>query len=495
MWLRATIERAMRAASRVRNWGRASTARRRLASLLVLGGVVGIFVVVVGRRGSSDEFEEHVVRRGHLKVSVPIAGVVVPCRAESYGGEIAGAEMKIVDLAAEGDQVERDAQLIRFDDAPFRAALEETVGKRRTADSEAEQTRQGLRAAIASERVATSEAEAGLARADMDLKTFVNGAAPLAVEQSAALLERFQREMQEAQVKYEGLKPFAEKGYISQEEFRAARMRAEQAASDVALARKQHDTLIAHTHPQLLAQKNSDLATRGEGLKNLRQRSEAQIAQARAAVDLAQARALDAARVEGEVRRRLALCDVKARSPGLVVYREVFDRSGQKRRVRVGDTVFTGQPILDLPDLSCMQLEAKIQEGEIHHVERKQQAEIRLDAFPDNVFSGYVLSLGALTTSERNEARAFPLKLQISDSDRRFRPGMTARATISCGDVENALLVPVEALQVERDGHSCLVRTLGGTARRRVTIGKSNAFSVEIKSGLVEGDTVLVVRQ
>lgn len=489
-----TIVRAFHALQRGREWWRRAAARTRVASLLAVGGTAALLVFVIGRHGSTGEFEEYVVRRGHLEVSVPVAGVLVPCRAETYGGEIVGAEMKIVELVADGAQVERDALLIRFDEAPFRAALEEAGGKRQTAESEAEQAKQALRAAAASEKAALAEAEVGLARADLDLKTFVNGTAPLAVEQSAANLDRFRREAQEAELKLDGLKPFVEKGYISQEEFRAARMRAEQAASDLSLAEKQHRTLIAHTHPQLLAQKKADLEARREGVNNLRQRSEAQIAQARAAADLALARARDAARVEAEAQRKISLCQVLARSSGLAVYREIFDRSGQKRRVRVGDAVFSGQPVLDLPDLSCMQLEAKLQESDIHQVERNQKAEIRLDAFPNDVFSGIVMSLGGLTASERGDAKSFPLRLQISESDQRLRPGMTARAMISCGRVENALLVPVEALQIERDGRSCLVRTLSGTTRRRITIGKSNAYFAEVTSGLSERETVLIAR-
>jgi multidrug efflux pump subunit AcrA (membrane-fusion protein) len=142
-----------------------------------------------------------------------------------------------------------------------------------------------------------------------------------------------------------------------------------------------------------------------------------------------------------------------------------------------------------------MLLEARIQEGDIYRVARDQKAEIRLDAFPDSVFQGAVAALGALTVAEKSESRSFPLRVQVLGSDSRLRPGMAARATIDCGDIDNALLVPVDAVQISGDQKSCLVRGLaGGATRRLIKTGKSNTFFFEVAAGLKEGETVLVQR-
>lgn len=466
-------------------------------ALVALGGGAGIVLVAVlaraGTRG--DEIGEARVVRGPLRITVALSGTLAPEHAETYGPEVPGAEMKILELAPDGESVVAGTRLIRFDDAPFRRELEHAEGDRVKTESEAEQARQALAALEATRRGQLSDAEAAVERAELDLKTFVNGTSPLAVQQSVAAVERAKREAEDARIKFEGLEPFAEKGYVSREELRVARLRMEQADADRVLAERQHATLVGYANPQQVAQKTAELAARREALKNERAKGDAQTAQARAALGLAEARALEAKRTVAEARRRLELCEVKARSPGLVVWREIFEKSGERRKVRVGDSVFAGQPVVDLPDLSEMVLQGRVRESDVHHIARGQKTEIRLDAFPGRTFEGTVVRLGALTAGEKSETRSFPLVVKIAAVDPLFRPGMTGRALVFSGDVPDALQVPIDAVRYEGDQAWCVTKSLTGSAKKtQVTTGKSNAFYVEVKAGLKEGDIVLIGR-
>jgi len=442
----------------------------------------------------SDAVGEVRAVRGPLRITVAVSGLLAPARAESYGPEIAGVELKVAELAPEGSWVKPGALLVRFDEAPFRRELEAARSRLVQTSGEAEQARQALRALLATQRTERLEAEAGFARAELELTTFVNGVAPLQVQQSAAGVERAKREAEEARQKLEGLAPFAEKGYVSRDELRAAQRRATEAAADLVLAEQQHRTLTQFTHPQLLAQKKQDLEARRSALRVVSEKTAAQAAQAKAAAGLADARAAEAARTVADVERRIALCTVTARSSGLVVHREIFEKGGEKRRVRVGDAVFAGQPVLDLPDLSEMLVETRVKEGEIHRLEPGQAAEVRLEAFPEETFAATVLRLGALTAGDRGEARTFPLVLGLAKADPRLRPGMSAQALVLAGEVKDAVLVPVDAVRYEGDRAVCTVRTVTGTETRPVATGRSNAFFVEVREGLAEGDVVLISR-
>lgn len=489
------LEEAGRRLRRLRERFLALSAGRR--ALVVSGG--GAVILVAGllvRAGTrSEEIGEARVIRGPLRITVALSGTLAPEHAETYGPEVPGAEMKILELAPDGERVNAGTRLIRFDDAPFRRELEHAEGDRVKTESESEQARQALAALEATRRGQLAEAEAAVERSDLDLKTFVNGTSPLSVQQSTAAVEKANREAEDAKIKFEGLEPFAQKGYVSREELRAARLRMEQAEADRILAERQHATLVGYANPQQVAQKTAELAARREALKNERAKGDAQTAQARAALGLAEARALEARRAVTEARRRLELCEVKAKSPGLVVWREVFEKSGERRKVRVGDSVFAGQPVVDLPDLSEMLLMGRIREGDVHHVGSGQKTEIRLDAFPGRTFEGSVVRLGALTSGEKSETRSFPLVVKLAAVDPLFRPGMTGRAVVLSGDVPDALQVPVDAVRYEGDEAWCVTKSLtGGTRKTKVTTGKSNAFYVEVKSGLKEGDVVLIGR-
>jgi RND family efflux transporter MFP subunit len=450
--------------------------------------------LLVRRAAVSDVVGEVRAVRGPLRITVAVSGLLAPARAESYGPEVAGVEMKVAELAPEGTWVAPGTLLVRFDDAPFRRELEVSRSRLVQTSGEAEQARQALRALLATQQSERLEASAAFARADLDLRTFVNGIAPLQVQQSAAAVERARREMDEARQKLEGLAPFAEKGYVSRDELRSAERRATEAQADLVLAEQQHSTLTRFTHPQLLAQKTQEVESRKAALKVVSEKTAAQAAQAKAAADLADARATEAARTVADVERRIALCTVTARSRGLVVHREIFEKGGEKRRVRVGDAVFAGQPVLDLPDLSEMLVETRVKEGEIHRVEPGQKAEVRLEAFPDETFAATVLRLGALTAGDKGEARTFPLVLKLAKAEPRLRPGMSAQALVLAGEVKDAVQVPVDAVRYEADQAVCTVRTVTGAETRRVKTGRSNAFFVEIRDGLAEGDVVLISR-
>jgi hypothetical protein len=142
--------------------------------------------------------------RGPLRITVAVAGALAPARAESYGPEIPGVELKVVELVPEGTWVAPGALLVRFDDGPFRRELETARSRLVQTSGEAEQARQALCALLATQRSERLEAETAFARAELDLSTFVNGVAPLQVQQSAAAVERAKREAAESTQKLEG---------------------------------------------------------------------------------------------------------------------------------------------------------------------------------------------------------------------------------------------------------------------------------------------------
>ena len=69
----------------------------------------------------------------------------------------------------------------------------------------------------------------------------------------------------------------------------------------------------------------------------------------------------------------------------MIVYRQIWGR-----KVAVGGRYWRGLPLLDLPNLSVMELRGKILEKEIDLVKIKQKVKIFVDAFPNKVFHGFV---------------------------------------------------------------------------------------------------------
>jgi HlyD family secretion protein len=474
----------------IRRWLDEPRNRRRAA---IAGAALALLLVFAAfsltRRLAPGEV---VVRRGPLDSVVSVGGTLVPERSDVYGADVPGVELKILWLAEEGALVRAGDPLIRFDPAPFQKELEAALQRIRELSEESEQSR----LAVTSTRLATRgelrDAETSAQAAERDLTAFVNTTAPLSAEESGHVLEQRQREADEARSKLEGLAPFVEQGYVSQEEYRTARNRAQQAEADLRLAQRQHAALVHQTAPDLLQQKSAENTTRQIQLGIQREKTQSQVAQAEAGHRLAEVKRDEAKRQRVEAERKVARCTATARAPGLVVYGEIFEKTGERRKVRAGDSVWGGTSVVALPDLSRFLVEARVPESEIHRLGPGQAARVRLDAFPDREIPAVVRRVGSLGTSEKNESRTFPLILSMSQSDPRFRPGMVARARVSCGSIADALYVPVEAVRVEDGVATCRVVSMGRARSRSVVTGANTSQFVQILRGLREGEVVQI---
>ncbi len=182
--------------------------------------------------------------------------------------------------------------------------------------------------------------------------------------------------------------------------------------------------------------------------------------------------------------------------PGIVVLHELY-RDNQKRKPRVGDTVWQNQPLLYLPDISSMIIKTRVREVDLHKISRGLNGTVQVDAYPDALFEGEVSSIGVLAT-ERLEGRGgekyFQLTISLKSEDTRLRPGMTARVSIMTDNVKQALSVPVQAVFIEKGRKYCYVHSGESFRKAEVSVGRQNEDMAEILSGVQQGDKVCLIR-
>lgn len=172
------------------------------------------------------------------------------------------------------------------------------------------------------------------------------------------------------------------------------------------------------------------------------------LALAKADLELADARAQRASLLERRRARSLL-----SPLPGLVVYLEQEDRQGKRTKPRVGDAIDPWRPIIQIPDLSAMQVTMMIHEVDRHRVAAGLPVRLRLEAYPEAEFTGRIESIARLAVELETGSgvRAFPTVARIDGADPRLRPGMTAIVEIGLGEVADAVLVP-RAATSGRDG-------------------------------------------
>jgi HlyD family secretion protein len=196
-----------------------------------------------------------------------------------------------------------------------------------------------------------------------------------------------------------------------------------------------------------------------------------------------------AARVE-EIESSVRQMTVAAPRAGTVIYKT--DWRGDK--MKVGDSTWRGNKVLEIPDLHRMRAEGKVAEADAGRLQAGQQVSFRLDAYPDRQYQGTVAKIrrAVQRKSRSNPEKVVRLEIELDETDtERMRPGMRLRGTIESERVEDAVVVPGDAVLVRPGGTAVVRRTLFGRAEVFPTFGKRNDELFEVTSGLEEGDWVL----
>lgn len=186
-----------------------------------------------------------------------------------------------------------------------------------------------------------------------------------------------------------------------------------------------------------------------------------------------------------------ALSSLEVVSPysGLLVYEK--DRRGEKPAL--GQTVFPGRPIAQIPNLDSMQATVFVQANDAIDLAEGLPVSIRLDAFPNTVFSGEVSSVSGFPRSIQrgNPVTYFELTATLVEQDRTMmQPGRKLIAKINVKSPSKTLVVPLQSLHFENGSSYVYVKSGSQFEKRNVSSGRKNLYLVEITDGLISGDVI-----
>jgi HlyD family secretion protein len=206
----------------------------------------------------------------------------------------------------------------------------------------------------------------------------------------------------------------------------------------------------------------------------------------------------------------------------------------------VATNQFAGTEVMRVADLGHMEARVDVNENDVVNVKIGQKATIAIDAYSDRKFKGTVQQIantGKTTgAGTQEEVTNFEVKIRIDEKDVSLRPSLSCTADIQTNMVDNAVAVPMQsvtirtgdsnlspeeiekrklkaaardqgdnnaevsndrqektALKLDREKLSKVVFVKdGGKAKMvKVTTGIADDTSMEIKSGIKEGDEVI----
>jgi HlyD family secretion protein len=415
---------------------RRGRAWKRWPVLAAAGAIVALAILVFMhfRAPAAPALVTQPVQRGTLAQSVTATGTVNPQDTIAVGSQVSGTISEIgVDY---NSHVRKGQVLARIDPTPFQAALDQAESalaqsraQARAAQATAGGAGDSAAAARSSEQAADATSAAQQANATVAKEAVATAGANVAKSQAA---------LNVAQTTVQRDKELLAQGYISQS----------QLDSDAANLVSAQAGL---TGSQVAAQQAQLQATAG-------------VSQAAAAAATAQSQAAQTAQSAAAALGSIATSAASSAAIGIqqaqveaaelnlknTIITSPVDGTVISRGVSVGQTVassFQTPTLFSIAaDLAKMEVDVAVGEPDIGGVKPGQHVDFSVLAYPGVTFHGTVSQVRQDPTTVNNVV-TYDTVVLVDNRDGKLYPGMTASATIDVASKQNALIVPLSALQ------------------------------------------------
>ncbi len=159
------------------------------------------------------------------------------------------------------------------------------------------------------------------------------------------------------------------------------------------------------------------------------------------------------------------------------------------RHVSPGAYIQPGQDLANLEDIDPIKVEFKLSERYAGAIATGKQLEVAVDALPGQIFSGTIYAINPRLDPR---TRAFSLRARIPNDNGHLRPGMFARVNLIVDRRDNAITVPEQSIWPQGDQAFVYRVVEGKAALTRVELGERFDGKVEIRSGLIAKEPVII---
>jgi membrane fusion protein (multidrug efflux system) len=162
------------------------------------------------------------------------------------------------------------------------------------------------------------------------------------------------------------------------------------------------------------------------------------------------------------------------------------------RSVSIGDYVKEGADMVNLEAIDPLKVDFRVPEMYLAQVKVGQPLSIALDAAPGKTYEGRVFAVNPLLDAA---GRAVVIRAQVRNADTSLRPGMFARVKLVTKDVQDAMVVPEQALVPQGDEQYVFKIVDGKAIRSKVEVGQRRDGKAEVVAGVGPDDVIVTAGQ
>jgi len=172
--------------------------------------------------------------------------------------------------------------------------------------------------------------------------------------------------------------------------------------------------------------------------------------------------------------------------------RAPIDGVVSQRFVKRGNTISTGEPVFRVTSLDPLVAYLHVPEREYRNIASDQLVRIDIDALQGHRIIASVTRVSPIVDPQTG---TFKITIEISDDERRIKPGMFGRISIVYDQHANVLQVPRSAIIEESGETSVFVVEDNKAIRKVVKTGYSASGMIEISDGLADDDQIVTIGQ
>lgn len=159
-----------------------------------------------------------------------------------------------------------------------------------------------------------------------------------------------------------------------------------------------------------------------------------------------------------------------------------------------GEDIEANDVVAVLVDTGVVEVDGSVDEIDVLSIELGVEAEVKMDALPDQSLVGVVSFVGAEPTEQQGGVVSYPVRVEIElPADMKAPEGLSAVASIVLSKETDVLLIPVNAIRGSFDNPIVHLMVDEESVETQVTLGNSDDFWTVVIDGLSEGDMVVAV--